>query len=135
MKNKDFENFEDGDFEDEIDQEEFKRISRLALEKTRKLVQSHIAKNQDNRIKTIGDKVLVWDCSRLTDVSTGEIDYDTSVHRTLSENASIVIEDRNKYVAQLTTFAGDFSKNLDLIIWNKKLNKKFRTSSEFVKLV
>lgn len=135
MKNKNFDSFEDGDFEDEIDQEEFKRISNLAMAKTRKFVEAQIAKNQDNRTKTVGDRVLVWDGSRLTDFETSEIEYEPTVHRTLSENPSIVIGDHNSYVVELSTFAGDFSKNLDLIIWNKKLNKKFRTSSDFVKLV
>lgn len=135
INDKNYESFEDGDEEDDIDQQEFRRISEMALAKTRKFITDHIAKNKDDRSKTIGDIVHVWDGSRLTDVETGEIDYDPTIHRVLSRTDSIVIEDQVKHIAALTTFAGDFSKNLDLVIWNKKLNKKYRTSSEFVKLV
>lgn len=133
MKNKDFEDFESGD--DDIDQEEFKRISELARKENEKQFKRLIEANTDRRTKHVGDNVRIWDCSRLTNLSTSEIEYDTKVHATLSNYPSIVIESENKYIAPLTTFAGDFSKVLDLIVWNKKLNRKFRTSSDFVKIV
>lgn len=125
-----FENDNDEDF----DQFEFERIAKLAQEHTRKAILSHIRNNEDRRNKTVGDQVIVWDCSRLTNAETGELDYEMNTNSILSNYPSIVIEDRNKYVAVVKTFAGEFSKNLDLIVWNKTLNKKFRTSSDFVKL-
>lgn len=125
-----FENDNDEDF----DQFEFERIAKLAQEDTRKAILSHIRNNEDRRNKTVGDQIIVWDCSRLTNAETGELDYEINTSSILSNYPSIVIEDRNKYVAVVKTFAGEFSKNLDLIVWNKTLNKKFRTSSDFVKL-
>jgi hypothetical protein len=133
IKDKNFADFESGD--DDIDQEEFKRISALAQEQTRQALLRHVRENTDKRTKHVGDNVRVWDCSRLSDLQTGEIEYDSMVHATLSNYSSIVIKTDDKYIAPLTTFAGDFSKNLDLIVWNKKLNRKFRTASEFVKII
>lgn len=132
INDKNFESFENGE---DFDQEEFKRISELALAETRRFVNEQIEKNTDKREKTIGDQVYVWDGSRLTDVETGEIEYDPKVQEIIAKNPSIVIEYDNKYQAKLTTFAGDFTKTLDLVVWNKNLNKKYRTSSEFVKLI
>jgi len=126
--------FEEFDNEDDIDQEEFKRISALAQKHTLKAIEKHIQANEDDRTKHIGDNVLVWDCSRLTDTETNEINREELVHKTLGNYPSIVIETDLKFVSELNTLAGDFSKVLDLVIWNKNLNKKFRTSSDFVKL-
>src|SRR5258708_38518570 len=97
IHDKDFEDFEDGD--DDINQEELKRISALifAQKETLKSIEKHMAANEDHRAKHIGDQILVWDCSRLTDVETKEINYETNVHRTLGNYPSIVIETDNKY--------------------------------------
>lgn len=123
------------DFEEEdFDQEEFKRIASLAQKETQQAIQRIVAANKDNRTKAVGDQIIVWDGSRLTDFETGEIDYDVKTHSILGNYPSIVIDTDRKYTAQLKTFAGDFSRNLDLVIWNKNLNKKYRTSSDFVKL-
>jgi len=120
--------------EEDFDQEEFKRISQLAMKQTRAFIKKKIAENEDPRRKHVGDSVLIWDGSRLTDYISGEIEYTPAVQQTVAETPSIVIETGNKYRAELTTFAGDFSKVLDLVVWNKKLDRKFRTSSDFVRL-
>lgn len=93
-----------------------------------------IEDNTDQRTKTVGDRILVWDTSRLTNAETGKA-ADDFEDRVLHDYPSIVIEDRIRFEAKLETLAGNFTKNLDLIVWSKSLNKKYRTSSEFVKLV
>jgi hypothetical protein len=96
-----------------------------------------IKENYDNRTKTIGDKVIVWDLSRLTDFETNEVIKSMSNEDMdlLCQNESIVIEDNIEFISKLDTMFGVFEQNLDIVVWNKKLNKKFRTSSEYVKLI
>lgn len=125
-----FDDFEEEDF----DQIEFERISKLRSRELKTAMEKIVSENTDNRHKTVGDTVLVWDSSRLTDVDSGKVEYDTKVHAILANYPSIIIEDGCKYTAEVKTFTGDFSKNLDLKVWNKNLNKVYRTSSEFVKL-
>ncbi len=127
-------NNEEYDQEEEFDQEEFRRIAELAQAETRKTFQRLVKANTDNRTKGVGERVLVWDCSRLTDLETSEINRQNNVHIALNNYYSIVIAENQRYIAEVKTFAGDFSKNLDLIIWNEQLKMKFRTSSEFVKI-
>jgi hypothetical protein len=126
----DFDDFEEDDF----DQEEFERISKIRQKKNLKTIQAIIAAHYDERTKTVGDKILVWDSSRLTDKKSGEMVYDHRIHSILSTFHSIVIEDQVKHNIEVNTLVGDFSKNLDLVIWNKQLDRVFRTSSDFVKL-
>jgi hypothetical protein len=77
----------------------------------------------------------VWDSSRLTYADTDEPVTDNFEERILANYPSIVIEDNVRYSATVRTLAGDFTKILDLKVWNKNLNKVYRTSSEFVKIV
>lgn len=123
------------DFEEEdFDQIEFQKISEIRQRSTQIALQRFIDQNKDDRTKHVGDNVLIWDCSRLTNNETGKIEYDDTIQKLLSNYPSIVIETGCKYTAEIKTFTGDFSKNLDLKVWNKNLNKVYRTSSDFVKL-
>lgn len=126
----DFENFDP----EEFDEQEFERIAKLRQRKNLKSISEFIDANKDERNKTVGDKIFVWDSSRLTDYETGKVEYDVKIHSILNNYPSIVIDDHRKFTSEVRTFAGDFTKNLDLVIWNKTLNRRFRTSSEFVKL-
>lgn len=125
-------NYEDFD---DFEQQEFAKIDHLRKTSTLTAINKFIEDNIDHRTKEIGDNVLVWDCSRLTDNESNKIEYQDNVHTLLSNYPSIVIETGCKYTAEVKTLTGDFSKNLDLKIWNKNLNKVYRTSSEFVKIV
>lgn len=124
-----FENYMD-DFADE-DLSKLTKAGTLTLEAINKKIKD----NFDPRTKSVGDRVLVWDSSRLTNFDTDQPVTDPTEEMILSNYPSIVIDDRQRYEAKLTTFAGDFTKILDLKVWNKNLNKVYRTSSEFVKII
>jgi hypothetical protein len=120
-------------FDDFADQD----LSKLTVanSETKKAIDKIIKDNYDPRNKSVGDRVKVWDSSRLTNAETGRYTTDHIEIGILSNYESVVIEDGCKYEATKETLAGTFTVNLDLKIWNKNLNKVFRTSSEFVKLV
>lgn len=129
-----FEDYYDGYYEDDYADDD---LSKLAKSNSKSLaeIEKIIKDNYDANEKTIGDRVLVWDCSRLTDDKTSEFETNPKIHMILANYPSIVIHDRQRYNSTLTTMVGDFTVNLDLKVWNKKLNKVYRTSSEFVKIV
>lgn len=114
------------------DDNEMYKASRETL---RKEVSKQIAKNKDGKIKSIGDIVLIWDTSRLRDLETNQTNTDILDHNILAKYPSIVIEDGLKFNADIVLSEDRvYPCNLDLIVWNKTLNKKFRTCSEFVKI-
>jgi hypothetical protein len=122
------------DFEDDFADQDLSKLTKAKQEYI-KAIDKVIAENFDPRTKTVGDRVAVWDTSRLTDIDTGKYVTDSFIERFLADHESIVIADNVRHVADLHTLAGDFSKVLDLKIWNKDLNKVFLTSSDFVKLI
>jgi len=111
-------------FEDSVDNNPFLQF-----------VNETINKNHDGKTKAVGDRVLVWDSSRLTDLETGEVNRDPLDHRLLAHYKSIVIEDGCKYTATVTLNDNVYSKQLDIVIWNEVIGRKFRTSSDFTKLI
>jgi hypothetical protein len=122
------------DFEDDFGDQDLSKLT-VGDKKTLAAINKVIAENTDNRTKTVGDRILVWDSSRLTNAETGERVEDDKEETALTIYPSIVIEDRLRIEAKLSTLAGEFTKVLDLKVWNKKLNKVYLTSSDFVKLV
>jgi hypothetical protein len=93
-----------------------------------------VKKNKDLGYKTVGDRVLVWDSSRLREVGSDEVNLDELDHKLLAKYASIVVETGCRYNADIDLGEGrHYPLNLDLIIWNKTIGKKYRTSSNFVK--
>jgi hypothetical protein len=122
------------DFEDDFEDQDLSKLT-VGDKKIVAAINKVIADNTDNRTKTVGDRILVWDTSRLTNAETGERVEDDNEELVLTVYPSIVIEDRIRIEAKLTTLAGEFTKILDLKVWNKKLNKVYLTSSDFVKIV
>lgn len=116
--------------DDEFD--DLLELSRIALQQE---AHKRIAQNKDGKQKYIGDIVLVWDSSRLRDLETNETNTDILDHNILATYPSIVIGDSLEFNANIV-LGGDrvYPCNLDLIIWNKTLGKKFRTCSEFAKI-
>lgn len=95
----------------------------------------HINKNKDERTKHVGDQVLVWDTSRLTEFETDNPVDDLLDERIITHHPSIVIETNCKYDATLYIGKRPYILNLDLKIWNKTLNRVYRTYSNFVKII
>ena len=118
------------EYEEDFADEDMSKLTRANVKQIDKIIEE----NSDPRTKTVGDRVLVWDTSRLTNAETNKR-ADDFEERMMHKYPSIVIEDRQRYEAKLTTLAGDFTKILDLKVWNKSLNKVYLTSSDFVKLV
>lgn len=121
---------DDDNFFDPHEYDDLLESSRIALAKD---IIEHTKKNKDHGIKHVGDRVLVWDASRLTDVESGKVNFDEFEHALLERFPSIVIENGCKFKADLVIGERVYPMNLDLIVWNKTLNKKFRTNSKFVK--
>lgn len=118
-----------------IGDDEFDNLMHASQQSLREDINEHIKKNKDNAIKEVGDNVLMWDTSRLTDVETDEVNVDELDHRLMCMFPSIVIETNCKYDSTIVIGENKYTKTLDLIVWNKIVNKKFRTSSSFVKLL
>lgn len=97
-------------------------------------VQEQIAQNKDTSTKTVGDKIIIWDTSRLTYADSNKPCSDPIEHSIVNCYESIVIAENVRYNADVTIGDRVYEKNLDLIVWNKTLDKTFRTSSNFVKL-
>lgn len=116
----------DDEFDDLMDS------SRMAL---RREAMEKIKENKDGKLKYVGDIVLVWDTSRMTELGHDEVNTDHLDHKLITTYPSIVIEDNQKYNADIVLGEDRVYKcNLDLVVWNKTLGKKFRTSSDFVKI-
>jgi hypothetical protein len=101
---------------------------------SREAILEHIKKNKDYSIKETGDIVLMWDTSRLTDIDTLEVNTDLLDHAILCTYPSIVIDDRLRINADIVLDERVYPCNLDIMIWNKTLDKKFYTSSLYVKI-
>lgn len=114
----------------EFEEEDVNQAMNLAKSETLKVVLRHIAANKDDRDKTVGDRVIIWDCSRLTDVETGKRVIDPLDISILEKYYSVVLEEGLKF-----NTLGMVEKNLDLKVWSPIINKVYRTSSDFVKLV
>jgi hypothetical protein len=123
--------FHDDDIiDDEFD--DLMEASRMALQRE---ALEKVKKNKDGKLKCVGDIVLVWDTSRLKDFPTDEPNTDKLDHNLLTSYPSIVIKDDQKFNADIVLGEDRvYPCNLDLVIWNKTLGKKFRTSSVFVKI-
>lgn len=121
-------------YDEELDDFADQDLSKLSVASTKTAIDKIIEENFDPRTKTVGDRILVWDSSRLTNAETGRYVNDNVEESILANYPSVVIEDGCKFDATKETLAGTFTVNLDLIIWSKQLNKKYRTSSKFVKL-
>lgn len=135
---------------DNIDPEMFppekrEMIKTLLEMRAKMLAQLNKAReqNQDNRTKTIGDRVMIWDLS-FAEVVEDNLRLNEYVHdaekrteqvTTLAkgcvDNPCIVVQENQKYEADFM----DHKKTLDLVLWSSKLQKHIRTSSEFVKLI
>lgn len=93
-----------------------------------------IKKNRSMTLRETGDRVMVWDTSRLMQY---DINLNISEDFESSDIEEWIICNNPSYVARTgekfksTVFGKTFI--LDLIIFSPKLNKHFRTSSEFVK--
>lgn len=109
-------------------------IQDEAMEDFKNFVRDHIKKNKDKTLKSVGDRVLFWDISRLTDVKTNQVNRDLLDHQILVNYPSIIIEDNVRYNQPVIMGNRQYDCNLDLIVWNKTLNMTFRTSSEFVRI-
>jgi hypothetical protein len=125
-----YRNFDD----DHIGDDEFDDLMDASRQALTKDIINHINKNKDNIQKFVGDIVQMWDTSRLTDHETNEFNTDLLDHEILVKFPSIVVEDDLIYNADIVLADRLYPCNLDLVIWNKILNKKFRTRSEFVKI-
>lgn len=120
--------------DDEIHPDEYDDLLDSARQSFYNDVMDHVKKNKDNSIKKVGDKVIVWDTSRLRDGDTGEPNTDDLDHNLLCHYPSIVIEEDCRINADIVLGDRTYPCTLDIMIWNKTLNKKFYTKSEFVKL-
>jgi hypothetical protein len=119
--------------EDEIHPDEFDDLMDASRQALARDFRDHVEKNKCDKVKELGDQILVWDTSRLTDVETGDIVQDELDLTIIVLHPSIVVETQEKYTATLTLGNRNYDKVLDLKIWNKTLNKIYRTSSDFVK--
>lgn len=117
-----------------IGEDEYDDLMNTAKYALARDVLNHIKKHKDDSIKCVGDKVIMWDTSRLTDPETDEVNTDLLDHQILCTYPSVVIEDNLKYNADIVLDDRIYPCNLDIKIWNKTLNKIFRTKSEFVKI-
>lgn len=123
------------DHMDDFADEDLSKLTKSKYNKVLDAINKTIAENFDSRTKHVGDKVIVWDSSRLRYFDTDLPVTDNKEEMILANYMSIVIDDSQRYDTKLVTLAGNFSKVLDLKVWNKTTNKVYRTSSEFVKLV
>jgi len=124
--------FED-DFYDDFADEDMSKLTKAQAE-TINAIKKKIADNNDPREKTVGDLVVLWDTSRLTYEDTDLPVTDGREELILCNYHSIVIQDKLDYKAKIYTLAGEFTKTLDIKIWNKNTDRVYRTSSEFVRL-
>lgn len=123
------------EYMDDFADQDMSKLTKAKENKVLDAINKKIAENFDSRTKHVGDKVIVWDSSRLTYFDTDLPVTDSKEAMILANYPSIVIEDRQRYEAKLVTLVGNFTKILDLKVWNKNSNKVYRTSSEFVKIV
>lgn len=119
---------------DEIHPDEYDDLMDASREAFARDVLDHIKKNKDNTIKKVGDRVIMWDTSRLTEIDTLEVNTDLLDHQILCKFPSIVIESSCRINADIHLGDRVYPCNLDIMIWNKTLGKKFYTKSEFVKI-
>lgn len=90
-----------------------------------------IAKNTDNRIKSVGDRVIVWDFSGFTDKETGKRIGFYELGKTKDDEIKgIFIQTDCKKIYQLF-FGPQITLDLLLVI----NNKEYYTSSNFVKRI
>lgn len=120
---------------DDINNNELNEMFEASRNALRNEANEKVKQNKDGKRKLIGDIVLVWDTSRMTDLYTGEVNTDILDHQIMTTYPSIVIEDNRRFNADIVLSEDRvYPCNLDLVIWNKTLGKKFRTCSEFVKI-
>lgn len=121
--------------DDNIGDDEYDDLMESAQMSFARDVVATLKKNKDNSIKEVGDIVLVWDTSRMTDVDTGEVNTDILDHQIMATYPSIVVGENLTYNADIVLGEDRvYPCNLDLIVWNKTLGKKFRTASKFTKI-
>jgi hypothetical protein len=133
--NTDFDNLEEGDKFENMNEEYFASFEEHLPDTLKLRVVKKIDEYKDNTTKEIDDRIIIWNSSMLRNAETDEPITNSVIHSVVTSQESIVIETKCKFVARLVTASGNFSKNLDLIIYNKRLNIALRTSSDFVKVV
>lgn len=124
--------FSDIDDFDPHEMDDLIEASRQALAKD---IENHIRKNKCEKVKEIGDQVLVWDTSRLRYADDDQPVTDQLDLNIIVLHPSIVVKTRETYQALLELGDRQYNVQLDLVIWNKTINRTFRTSSNFVKIV
>ena len=95
-----------------------------------KLLDNYIEKNYDDRIKEIGDRVVIWDSSASCDIN-GEV---LSVEKVLKREM-IVIENKLTYIKNIDCYGHSCELQLDLILYDKDQSLKIRTNSELCRIV
>ena len=87
-----------------------------------------VAKNQDNRDKLVGDKIIVWDGSSLSDINNNER---LVVSSPFTEREYFIVIETNLN-NEFNTFVSTYIQNL--IIVDPETGEQFRVSSSHVKL-
>jgi hypothetical protein len=124
--------FHDDDYIGDDEFDDLMEASRIALIRD---AREKVKENKDGKQKYVGDIVLVWDTSRLHDHETGEPNGDLLEHGLITKYPSIVVEEDQKFNADIVLGEDRvYPCNLDIVIWNKTMGKKYRTSSDFVKI-
>lgn len=92
--------------------------------------QTEIRNNLNFIQRETGDRILIWDISRLIDMDTDDYyDFSYGDQHVLVTEPSYIAKVGERYKS--TVFGTTFT--LDLVIYSPTLKKHFRTSSDFVK--
>lgn len=97
------------------------------------LIQAERAKNKCEKVKEVGDRVLVWDGSYSTDKDSGEHYYGT--HQCFSEPCIVVEINQDFIKTEYLVSIGYRSYLLDLVVFSPTTNRLIRTSSNFCKVL
>lgn len=116
-------------------------------EQIHKKMLEHRDKNKDDRTKSVGDRVKIWDGSFLEiiedNIKVNEYFKDRDKMEELGkgyvDTPCIVAQEKQKYegIFPFTDMMKeeDAKMNLDLVLWVPSMQKHVRTASRFVKLI
>jgi hypothetical protein len=90
-----------------------------------------IRANVDNRMKSIGDRVVIWHSGGSCDMK-GNFYYEGE---DFFKQEMIVIDTDIKYVANLTHLGQDYGLPLDLILYSPSSEKTVRSNSDFCRII
>jgi hypothetical protein len=90
-----------------------------------------IRANYDNRIKQIGDRVLIWDSSGSCDMS-GKLYYECEE---FFKQEMIIIDTNIKYSVNISYLDQIHNLSLDLILYSPSAEKTIRSNSEFCRII